>query len=331
MKKFLKTLFYFTILPFCFFLNLVYLYLKQDPFEDFSKKNNYSWQYTFQSLGDLSTKKILDTKYKYNSFIFGSSRSISLHACYLQNKIPDSKFLHYASWTETIGGIYAKLHLLDSLNFDLKNVIIYIDTDVSFQNDGNCRDNDHFLLTKKNKYDSYYSHFQSFIPPNIDQLKILFNKKPSNKTYAGWQSDLITNDANHYCSDSSIIGYGKIHYNEKYNLRIDAKIKSGFFKKIPSKPQFLKSQISGDEEKLLDKILLLFLNKKTNYKIVITPLYNQKVFAESDFAILNSKFGKRLFDFSGKNIFTENKNNYADKIHFSDLVSKTIIDSVLKF
>src|SRR6185369_17091608 len=101
------------------------LYIERDVYSDFGNYKNYSWKYNFQGLGDISTKKLINSSIAYNSFIFGSSRSAELYACYLNKKIKNARFFHYANWYETIGGIYAKLKLLDSLKYHLDNVIIY--------------------------------------------------------------------------------------------------------------------------------------------------------------------------------------------------------------
>ena len=71
-----------------FFLVLLIcaLYILKDPYEDFGNHTNYSWKFHFQALGDISTKKLLNSTVRYNTFILGSSRTTSLYACYLQKK-----------------------------------------------------------------------------------------------------------------------------------------------------------------------------------------------------------------------------------------------------
>jgi len=101
---------------------------------------------------------------------------VSLYACYLQKKVKNSKWYHYANWSETIGGIYAKMKLLDSLGYKLDNVFIYIDADYTFAYDGTCNVGfDHYLLTHENKYSYYFNHYKSFIfpPYDIDKIKVL--------------------------------------------------------------------------------------------------------------------------------------------------------------
>jgi len=155
------------------------LYINRDVYEDFGYHKNYSWKYNFQGLGDISTKKLIQSPLPYNSFIFGSSRSAELYACYLNTKIKNSCFFHYANWFETIGGIYAKLKLLDSLNYQIDNVVIYLDTDgVTFKDDGRISDTEHYLLTNQSPFHYYFTHYKMFFSSfTMDKLKILLGFK----------------------------------------------------------------------------------------------------------------------------------------------------------
>ena len=195
MKKLLVNFFSFSIPLFLLLLIPITIYIKRDVYSDFSPKENYSWKYSFQQLGDLSTKKLLTSTIDYNSFILGSSRTTSIYGCYLQTKIPNSIFFHYANWNETIGGIYRKLNLLDSLGYDLKNVVICLDTDHTFAFTGRPHYYDHYLLTDIPRRKYLISHFQQFFSHvSVDRLKILIGLPVQGDIFPNWQSDLRTND-----------------------------------------------------------------------------------------------------------------------------------------
>lgn len=304
-----------------------YVYFKVDPFEDFGCHKNYSWKYFYQSLGDVSTKKLLNSTVNYNSFVFGSSRTVSFYACYAQSRIKNSKFFHYGNWTESIGGIAAKLILLDSLGYSLDNVFIYIDTDNTFKDDGRCHPDDHYLLTGKNRNAYYYSHFRSFIPPNVKKMKILLGYHIDPESFPNWESDLITNDSKHTCSDSIINNYGVPRFDAEYIAKIDSMKKSGFLYVRSKFQKFKESQISNSETALLMKVKSILDKHKSRYTVIITPLYDQMRFSRFDFDIIKEIFKDRLFDFSGINEFTNNEYNYSDRIHFLPYISKQIIDS----
>ncbi|HMI64802.1 MAG TPA: hypothetical protein VK517_02130 [Cyclobacteriaceae bacterium] len=309
------------------------LYINRDVYEDFGYHKNYSWKYNFQGLGDIATKKLLQSPLPYNSFIFGSSRSAYLYACYLNKKIKNACFFHYASWFENIGGIYAKLKLLDSLNYKIDNAVIYLDTDgVTFKDDGRISATEHYLLTNQSPANYYFTHYKMFFSSfTMDKLKILLGMRVSGLVFPNWESDLRTNDPRHICSERILNGYGNTEMDQAYRGKIDSLKRTGilFERSGFNQPRREKKQISVNEENILLKIRELFKKHGTNYYIVITPLYDQMQFDSSDMQILRTIFGNRIYDFSGVNEITNNEYNYFDGIHFRPCISKQMIDSIL--
>lgn len=331
MKKFLNKLIVFLLLPTLALIAPIYLYVKCDPYFDFGSYPNYSWTYNFQGLGDVNTKKILKSSTHYNSFIFGSSRSTSVYGCYLNSLIPDAQFFHFANWNETVGGIYAKLKFIDSLGYKIKNVIIYIDTDGTFDSDGSINKiNNHYLLTQQDKATYYFSHFKFFYSrPSLDKVKILMGKTPSLETYPNWHSDPFTNDPKHVCTDSVLNNYGNRTLSEKDIRSIDSLQSKGFLYHRSNKQEYKNRQISESEKKMLMKIKELLDKHGSNNYVVITPLYDQLKFHKDDQDFLNRVFPNRVYDFSGINQITNNPYDYPDRSHFRPWISKTIIDSLV--
>ena len=330
MKQFLKRIFVIAVVPLFIILFFSILYLKQDVYYDFRGYKNYSWKYNFQSLGDISTKKLLRSKTNYNTFIFGSSRTVSIYACYVQSKIKNSKVFHYGSWNETIGGIYEKMKLIDSLGYHLENTIIYLDTDYTFSGDGTPQPNDHYLLTHENKWKYFFDHFQSYFSGvDLNKFKILLGYKVEGEIFPNWESDNITNDY-YPCSDSLVHVYGERKITKEYYKSIDSMVKVGFLYKRSSTQKFKERQISSSEKVTINKMINLLNKHHTKYYVVITPLYDQLKFNDTDMELLKNTFAENLYDFSGINNFTEDKLNYHDKKHFLPYVSKQILDSILK-
>jgi hypothetical protein len=333
MKRFILKNVVFLGILFIAALPLTLLYINRDVYEDFGYHNNYSWKYNFQGLGDIATKKLLQSPLPYNSFIFGSSRSAYLYACYLNKKIKNSCFFHYANWFETIGGIYAKLKLLDSLNYKIDNAVIYLDTDgVTFKDDGRISATEHYLLTNQSRANYYFTHYKMFFSSfTMDKLKILLGIRVSGMVFPNWESDLKTNDHQHICSESILDGYGNTEMDQAYLRKIDSLKRTGvlFERSSLNQPRREKKQISINEEHILLKIRELFKKHGTNYRIVITPLYDQMQFDYADMQILRTIFGNSIYDFSGVNEITNNEYNYFDGMHFRPCISKQIIDSIL--
>jgi hypothetical protein len=210
--------------------------------------------------------------------------------------------------------------------------VIYLDTDgTTFKDDGRISPTEHYLLTNESATNYYFTHYKMFFSSlTMDKIKILLGLKVSGMVFPNWESDLMTNDHRHICSDSILEQYGNTKMDRAYLRKIDSLKTTGvLFKRSKFKPSFREKQISANEENILLKIKSLFEKHNTNYYIVITPLYDQMQFDYSDMQILHSFFGNRVYDFSGINEITNNEYNYLDGIHFRPCISKQIIDSVL--
>ncbi len=332
MEQFIKRIISFILPGIGLFGILALLYFRVDPYADFGVKSNYSWKYYFQQLGDLSTKKLVNSSADYNSFIFGSSRTTGIYACYLQERIPGSRFFHYAHWGETIGGINQKIKLLDQRGYDLNNVIIYLDTDVSFEGEGKCRPADHYLLTGQKQVKTQLKHFKSFFTNmDVDQLKILLGMRVSGEVFPNWHSDPETNDPTQVCTDSLLQHYAEVLQTPAHIRSIDSMKQAGFLYERPAQQSYLEPQISPAEKNYLYEIKSTFDQHNTHYYVVITPLYDQHKFALEDLQILRECFGDRLYDFSGISDISNNLYNYPDRKHFQPYISKMILDSIIPF
>ena len=331
MKKYLYNLIKFFSFPLFVLIVIIFLYVKSDPFQDFGNYDNYSWKYHFQQLGDLSTKKLLNSKTNYNSFILGSSRTTGIYACYLNKNIQNSEFFHYGSFNEQIGGIYSKMKLLDSLNHRMDNLIIYIDTDQTFNNYGNTQLTDHYLLNNRSRIKSVYDHFRSFMMLNFDKINILRDRPVSGKVYPNWNSDKITNDPNHICTDSVLSSYpiNKYVNHNKYKTLIDSLKNSGKMHLRSDIQGYKKKQISNNEMDILTNIKQMLKKHNSNYYVIVTPLYDQLKFNAADSKILNQIFEDKIYDFSGINSITSNEYNFPDVKHFIPSISKSILDSII--
>ena len=72
-------------------------------------------------------------------------------------------------------------------------------------------------------------------------------------------------------------------------------------------------KINSKQILMLKEINSILKKHRTNFKIIISPLYNQVKINNIDLDIINNIFPKNVvFDFSGKNIITENKLNYYE-------------------
>jgi hypothetical protein len=330
MKKFVKRLFFFFLPAAVLFSVTVFLYYKRDVYADFEHTEDLNWRYFFQQLGDLSTKKLLASSVPYNSFIFGSSRSCSIYACYLQKHQKGSEYFHYGNWNESIGGICSKLRTVDSLGYPIRNVVMYLDATVSFEGNGSVNPSDHYLLTGEKKQQYIIRHFKSFFSNlDADKLKILLGIPVSGGIYPNDILDPVRNDYNHLCSEEVISKYSQVKDDAAMRRIVDSLSQSGFMHPRPKIQQYCDEQIGSDEQRYLKNIAGIFSRHQTRFWIIMTPLYDQKKLHPSDSSLLRKYFGQNVYDFSGINVITDNIYNFPDRHHFHASISKAIMDSVV--
>jgi hypothetical protein len=81
---------------------------------------------------------------------------------------------------------------------------------------------------------------------------------------------------------------------------------------------------------MLKEVKHILEKNNTNYKVVLSPLYEQIKFNNSDLLLLENEFGNNLYDFSGKNSFTDVKTNYYETSHFRPNVGDSILKIIYK-
>lgn len=87
--------------------------------------------------------------------------------------------------------------------------------------------------------------------------------------------------------------------------------------------------IKAEQREALEQLHELLVNGNTDYRIVISPLYNQIALNPMDYALLVDIFGEgKVFDFSGVNEFTNDVSNYYETSHYRPKVCKQILKQI---
>ena len=80
---------------------------------------------------------------------------------------------------------------------------------------------------------------------------------------------------------------------------------------------------------MLEDIKTIFDKHNTNYKIVISPLYDQKKLNPMDLKLLQNIFGEQnIFDYSGINEITNDFHNYYETSHYRKKVGDRIMNEI---
>jgi len=299
----------------------------------------YYDDYYLNTVYDLNREKISlsifnknRTSANYNSFILGSSRTIAFKTKDWNRFLNKEEFRPFVfdAYTESLQGITSKVEYLEQSGVKIDNVLIVICSDVTFSKDPKFKNlywNLKHPSLSGNSYIEYYFTFiktffsKSFFVKYYDYK--IFNKKRNymSDVFNFWYitNDKISNDL--YVDDQELkiiadsAGYYKKNENSFY-VRAEKEV-------ICSK------QITNQDILQLKKIIRIFNRHNTNYRIIISPLYDQKRINPADLKKLTDFFGKEyVYDFSGKNEITMTKHNYIDNSHFRYHVGRMIMKEI---
>lgn len=330
MKKNLRDKLLFLALIFVPGLILILLYLHFDPFQVIKKYDTYTYFPIEPNRDFISTQNYLtrQPRYEYNSFIFGSSRATSFD--------PDSwiKYLDTGSIPycfdaagESIFGIYTKLKFLDGEKADIKNVLILFCRGAfsKFKNH-----NDHLgVKHPKVSGESWFKFHFIFIETYLN-LKFLL----------GYYSFLFTQETNFFTKgiiEDKGITIDPISNHIRMNLWENQlkKDKSQYYESrrnifYKRKGEMFESDQSIQEIqlKMLTEIKEILERNHTNYRIILSPVYDQIKFSAQDKKILIDLFRENLYDFTGENFITINDTNWYEIYHFRPFIADTILNIV---
>ncbi|KGO92528.1 hypothetical protein [Flavobacterium subsaxonicum] len=271
-------------------------------------------------------------KQQYNSFIFGSSRSMVYSIAQWQEHLPaNAKPYHFDASGESLFALHKKLVYLDNKGVKLNNALVIIDHSLLVDikpATGPLFVNAPQLLDNANILEFHYTYLKAFLSakfilPYLD-YKLSGTVKPYMK-----RSFFVTP-----------INYNPIT-NEVQNTYAHSEIKNGtfytpermaLFYKRDTAQYYYKSSLKQAHRLMLQEIAAILKKHNTNYKIVISPLYNQKKLAVADVNYLKQLFGnENIYDFSGINSITNDYTNYYETSHYRPQVARSIVDSIYKF
>jgi hypothetical protein len=316
-------------------LMLLIIYLKDDPFKVIYTYQNFyvNNKKDIPLNRDYVSTEILLKNYtvnKYDSYIFGSSRSMSF-ICSDWNKYINGKIFHFDASGESIYGILKKLVLLQKQNMPIKNCLVIIDS-ATFALTGNSDEHmyiKHPLVSDESRLKFQFTFLSVFLSNKffVPYIFYKFGKKPpdfmdfqgitdvrafsyndiTNDTYFSYADDEISNDIN--------------KFYEKY--------KHLFYKRDTLNKSIILPLLGEKQQKELYEIKKIFENNNTSYKFVIYPVYDQRYLNPSDVMLLKNIFGTdNIADYSGINDITNNITNYYEPMHCRSIVGEKILKEI---
>jgi hypothetical protein len=311
------------------------MYAILDPFRVIKKYDSYYNSDEIIGVGinrdyvSTSTFARNTALYKYDSFIFGNSRSIYYETETWKDYLnSNSTCFHFDASGETLYGIYRKIQYLDKKDTNINNALLILD--YSTLNQVVSRQGHLFIISpqledNKNIIPFHLSFIKAFLTPGF--MIAYFDYKISGKVkkYMA-KNNLISGSSSHYdlkTNEISYLQFEKLIENGEYYTDEQMKV---FYPRDAAQQSDSPITIYSQQEMMLTEINNIFQKHRTNFKIIINPLYDQKRLNKHDLTYLESLFGKdTVFDFSGVNQFTNDYTNYYEDSHYRPCVSREIL------
>ncbi len=329
MKRFLITV----ILGFgCPLVILLGIYLWTDPFRCLHEFDINDIDATNREY--LSTELFLRNypTHQYNAFIFSSSRGGGFNTYTWRTYIgEDAHPFLFQAWGETLTGIELKLDYLDKQDVAIEYAIIMLDVPSSFgknQLSHEALAMKHWRLTNSSHFSYNAIQFYNFIQ------KPSFWVKNIHKTLSGVRetccSDSITNDwdSTNYKHYTELPEQDSLkHCTEMTRRTFFAQLHSmKDSAQIVSKPLITEQYVRQFRhiKAILDK-------QHTDYHIVLSPAicYTNPAIAQEDLHLLNDIFGvNRVHNYTGRNEWTKDYNNFSDPGHLGARVGYLILEDI---
>ena len=269
---------------------------------------------------------------KYDSFIFGSSRSFPLHCDSWKKLRPDIRPFHYPGASENLYGVYLKLKYLSENGFEIKNAIIETAPislrDLSSRVDPTHRP--HHRLTGESWLEFQGAYLSWYL------TDLFFAKFTAFKL-----TGKVPENAREYLGIS--VGQVRIdpRTNDYFWAEYDRELQAdpaAFYQRFATRhprdeaagpPACEARAIGAEPRKYLMRIREIFKKHQTDYRIVIPPVWDQVCTAPEDLAVLREIFGAdKVFAFSGVNDFTRDATNFYDAIHVRPFVGDQLLQAM---
>lgn len=326
---------------FCFpVILLLSFYIVTDPFKVIYHYDAYyssdGKPYVAINQDYVSTETFLNnySNYEYDSFIFGSSRSMFYQVKDWREHISTKRCFHFDAAAESLYGINAKIKFLNQKEIPIKNALIILDTDVLSQTNNTQGHlfQKHPELSGQNRFLFQMEFIKAFFNKHFLTEYIRFKlsgKVEKDLNQGGYLVDGKLSEYDFIANETHLISNENLINNNPYDYYSDRT--HGFFKRSIAF-NIYSPVITDNQKRLLEEIFEIFKHNKTEYRIIISPLYNQFKLNAEDYNYLTGLFGeKNVYDFSGINEITGNIINYYDWSHYRPHVAKYILNKVYTF
>ena len=311
------------------FLCIFATYLYFDPARVLRHYTDFN-QSALENRDFISTQTFLNNNpaQHYQSFILGNSRSGAYYTTDWARYIQDKQPYHFDASAESLYGVYSKIKFLDTHADGLKNVLIIWDR-VLLQNTGNPVGGPLFMKDSRASDNSWLefqlgfvkTYFSDFYYADFLKRKLLepAPTRPPPHPHPYYYVP-VSNDMPRKALDFQIAQDSAGYYQRQAAL----------FQKAP-KPAAGEEKpiISQKQQAMLEEMARIFKRHHTDYRIVISPLFDKLPLNPQDVAALAAVFGAaRVYNYSGVNKFTMAYQNYYETSHYRPPVARQIMKEI---
>jgi len=266
----------------------------------------------------------------YNAFIFGNSRSQYWQTAYWQKYIGnEQRCYHYYGNGETLLGMYLNIQYINNCGNKIDHALLVLDAELLSQTKakpGHLFSTPPKTVNYRNLIEFQATNFIAFLNPvfifaYVDYL-LFKTLRPYMQERYFFEYPILYNPQNNEIVDQMFdqaISDGS-YYNDQRMLRF----KNKQYPDSISKPVLLE-----ENKQMLQEIAHILHHHHTQYKVVISPLFNQIRINPSDLRFIHTVFGKNnVYDFSGKNTITSDYKNYYEESHYRPFIARQLMDSL---
>lgn len=303
-------------------------YWIDDPFRVLKKYDRYLLDGLEINRDFISSQYYLENYQdrNYNSFVFGSSRSICIDIDDWKGYLNKSNIpYHFDTWGESIFGIHSKIKKIDSNNSSIKDVILFLCMDKTF---GFTEDRPESYLYRKHPDFANSSHLEFHKLMVYTFMNLQFCTR-----YLYWKATHVYQPflegyiVQHTSSIAPISNQVSRDYNE-LQIQLDSLKyyrQSQDFNGFETGINFSKVPVINKKSKeLLHEISLIFKKQNTNCKIVVSPIFGGQEIHPEDLNFLKSEFST-VYNLTGKNELTTIPGYYHDIVHPRRIAGKKIL------
>jgi hypothetical protein len=299
---------------------LLAYYLYADPFEVLRSYTSYypaqqSSIWVNRDVASVETFLRQHPQQQYNAFIFGNSRSLFFQTADWQRHVGNQRIFHFDASLESLYGIQQKIKLLADSRTTIERALLVIDFSVlnRLDNDPTPLYTKHYRLSGENWWAFQGKFLKAFL--NISFLKSYVTAQIT-PPLKYWAYDQLSNQISYPVPEDSIRRYPAAYY---------AKRKTVFYRRDTSQ-QYYAPVVGTEQIKMLQYIQKVLAAHKADYRVVISPMYDQLRLDSADVNHLRRIFGKAyVFDYSGINAITQHPLNYYERYHYRPHVARQIM------